>query len=254
MGKNNSEKQYQNSHKIFVCLDTNILISLAGLQFGNEYEIGQMKKFGQFQDMCEFKKLIDKKEIIAIVTPFVLEEILQGVEKYGNDTLRYLQKSNVKILDISENELKTYFEQVEKISTVYSERISRETIKKICIANNITNYQFPKRVFKLGKTSNGEPAVQNDARIMAEASLLGVALVTNNTLDFINNHRQEILRHFNQKLHLSSNAIPLSTRAFLWNYKKKQMFSFPKSDNVKFLTSPKDAKSKKRPPADEPTL
>ena len=225
--KNPSSKQnggYVN-RKYFVCLDTNIVISMAGLHKKDQHEIETLRANGKFDSIRAFKQAVDKRQITAVITPYVLQELCDGALLWGYDTLNYLQKSNIRVLDIPENKLHAYFTEIEQIATMYSTKLNRYTISDIAHAQGHKPGEYPQRVFGMKKDKKtGQMAPSNDARIMAEASKLGLMLVTNNTIDFIFNHRPDLISRINRKLNLPSRAIPCTSLDILKLYKTSQPF------------------------------
>ena len=213
--KNNGYKNL----KYFVCLDTNIVISMAGLHTNNKHEIETLHLNGMFDSVKAFKSAIDKRQITAIITPYVLQELCDGATVWGYDTLNYLQKSNIKVLNIPEDKLASYFTEIEQIATIYTTKLNRYAISDIAHAKGHKPCEYPARAFSLQKDkATGQLIPSNDARIMAEASKLGLILVTNNTIDFIYGHRPDLISRLNQKLNLPSKSIPCTTSDILKRY------------------------------------
>lgn len=244
MSKKNSMSSSSGGYinrKYFVCLDTNVVISMAGLHTKNQHEIETLRLNGKFDSIKAFKQAVDKRQITAVITPYVLQELCDGALLWGYDTLNYLQKSNIKILDIPENKLRAYFMEIEQIATMYSTKLNRYTISDIAHAQGHKPSEYPSRIFSMHKDKKtGQTVPRNDARIMAEASKLGLMLVTNNTIDFIYNHRPELIGRLNRKLNLPSRAIPLTTPDVLKLYKASQPFPRLK-DTIGQIISAKDA-------------
>lgn len=230
------------NRKYFVCLDTNIVISMAGLHTKNQHEIETLRLNGKFDSIKAFKTAVEKRQITAVITPYVLQELCDGALLWGYDTLNYLQKSNIKILDIPENKLHAYFTEIEQIATLYSTKLNRYTLSDIAHAQGRKPSDYATRVFSMQKDKQtGQSVPRNDARIMAEASKLGLMLVTNNTIDFIYGHRPELIGRINRKLNLPSRAIPLTSPEVLKMYNASQ--PFPKiKDTIGKIISAKDAK------------
>ena len=226
--KQKPRKNKTNNAKYTVCLDTNVVISLAGLHNNNQTEINTLKANKQYASVKAFKEAIEKRQIVAVITPIVLQEILKGVDSWHASTLTFLQKSNIFVLDMPEKRLAKYFLEIENIATNYSKKLNRYTINDIAFAAGNKPSEYPSRIFNC-KTdkATGQPIIQNDARIMAEAAKLGLVLVTNNTLDFIHKHRPELISKANRQLGLPSRAIPVTTTEVLQMYKRS--LPFPKA-------------------------
>ena len=80
--KNNGYKNL----KYLVCLDTNIVISMAGLHTNNKHEIETLHLNGMFDSVKAFKSAIDKRQITAIITP--LAEIAKEDSRSSTEDLR----------------------------------------------------------------------------------------------------------------------------------------------------------------------
>lgn len=224
------QKKANHNAKYMVCLDTNIVISLAGLHNQNQTEISTLKANGFYESVRQLKSAIEKRQIVAVITPIVLQELVKGMNSWANTTIQYLQKSNILVLDMPENKLEKYFLDVENIATSYSKKLNRYTIIDLAHASGRKPGEYPTRIFACKKDKEtGLPIIQNDARIMAEASSLGLLLVTNNTVDFIHNHRPELIQKANRQLGLASRAIPVTSIQILQMYKKSLPFPKPKN-------------------------
>ena len=228
------QKNAKSAAKYMVCLDTNIVISLAGLHNKNQTEINTLKANGQFVSVKELKSTIEKRQIVAVVTPIVLQEIIKGTESWHNETLKFLQKSNILVLDIPANKLEKYFLQIEQTATQYSKKLNRYTINDIAFAAGNKPSEYPQRIFNCkNDKQTGQPIIQNDARIMAEAATLGLVLVTNNTIDFIHKHRPELISKANRQLGLPARAVPVTSQQVLQMYRKNLPFPKTKNKSIK---------------------
>lgn len=178
-----------------VCLDTNVVISLTALE--NPW-IGSRGKLWDLnlKKVQALQKLIDEKKINAVVTPYVLQELYLGCSKYGKCSLQYLQDHNIFVLDIPKEKDIYYFEDVENTALRYCGRNKnpyapnpREGRNK---EDKIFNLDYEDRIRR--------PHIK--ARIVAEASLLGCSLITQDGKSYYHDFKDLQIAKINKDLRL----------------------------------------------------
>lgn len=225
MSVKNPKAKKQNNFRYAVCLDTNIVISLAALRYGNPMELRTLKLNNKYESIKQLSDAIKKRQIVAIITPTVLSEITEAAQFFDYGTLEFLQRSNIQILQIPQNNEAEYTEKVEKIATAYSTTINKFALADIAEANGGNVATYAHRVFPSRKDrQTGKLILQPDALIMAESASLGLMLATNNTLDFIYGHRPEIISKINRKLALGPRATPHTTTSLMEMYRAGMPF------------------------------
>ena len=189
-------------------LDSNIIINLFEIHNGTAPDYyHQDKDF--LLSVYHLYDLIPNSDFNFYITPAVLSEIKDGVEKYGHDEeiFQFIADMGIE-LAVVPDELQT---ACNKIKQTYLGK------------NKEANY--------LGKAFSMENA--SDAQIMAEATVLGLDVITNNTRHFIGEHKGQssikdrILR-INNALGFSQ-GVPNTSYQFL---KKKVPELFDRHGNI----------------------
>ena len=175
-------------------LDSNIIINLYDIYNGiapNYYH--QDKDY--LLSIYHIYDLVENSEFKFFITPAVFDEIKQGVEKYGHDAGIYQFIADMGI----------------SLATIPDELQEEcNTLRQTYLGKNRQNSY-------LGKAFTRENA--SDAQIMAEATVLGLDVITNNTKHFIGGHqnnssiKNRILR-INNELGYTQ-GIPNSSLEFL---------------------------------------
>lgn len=185
-------------YRYTVCLDTNIVISMAGVAYGDKEEIDMLISSHKYDSICKLAEAIKKGQVIAVITPVVLQELLQCANRDGARLMDFFKKSQFRLLDMPEEELEQHFKEVEKLAEYYSKKISPQKLSSIAKQYKLSTNSIASRPFSVKRDKQtGEIVVDNDARIMAESVLLGVKLVTNNTHHFLYGHRPLLISHIN---------------------------------------------------------
>lgn len=186
-----------------VCLDTNVVIALTVLWSADKGNACQIPpRDSTFKGIRQLQKLIEEDKIIAIVTPYVMEELYFGIKRFGDGFLNYMKQNNVCALDIPKEKDVYYFEDVENTALRYCGRCKSPYAPHPIEGRNREN-----QVFQLEfKQHIKRPNI--DARIMAEASLLGCPLLTHNIHHFMDNGKAEDITRINKEINLGDGLRP----------------------------------------------
>ncbi|MFQ6749538.1 MAG: hypothetical protein ACLRFR_01685 [Clostridia bacterium] len=233
MSVKNPKAKKQNRFRYAVCLDTNIVVSLAALRYGNEMELRTLKLNKKYESIKQLSDAIKKRQIIAIITPTVVAEIAEAAQFFDYGTLEFLQRSNIQVLQIPEEKQDSHNKAIKKIAAAYSTTINKFTLADIAEANGGNVATYAHRVFSSKKNrETGKIVLQPDALIMAESAYLGLVLVTNNTLDFIYGHRPELISKINRGLNLSPRALPHTSPRIMEMYHNGLPFPHITKDDI----------------------
>ena len=237
MSVKNPKAKKQHFYRYAVCLDTNIIVSLAALRYGNQMELRTLKLNKKFESVKQLADAIKKRQIIAIITPTVVAEITEAAQFFDYGTLEFLQRSNIQVLQIPEDKQDSYNKSIKKIAAAYSTTINKFALADIAEANGGNVATYAHRVFPSKKNrETGQIMLQPDALIMAESAHLGLILTTNNTLDFIYGHRPELISKINRGLNLSPRALPHTSPRIMEMYNNG--LPFPHSSKNDYLVIP----------------
>ncbi|MDD4815741.1 MAG: hypothetical protein PHQ62_01205 [Clostridia bacterium] len=187
-----------------MCLDTNIIISLAGIDNGNQSAINQLKQQDIYSSYIYILEKIKNGEIRAIITPTVYKEIMQGVSRFGTNTINFIRNNNFYLIEVPEQKIEIFNYRVNKLAKIYCGKLTNKQKQEIKKINSKPNFWYADSVF--GWKTEKRPI--NDAIIMAETAILGVPIITNNTKDFTKRGRQDIISYINSSMHLRPSAKP----------------------------------------------
>lgn len=187
-----------------ICLDTNVLINLAGIKNGNQAIINQLKQQDIYLTHLYLLDKIKKEEVRAIITPTVYQEIMQGLRRFGTETINFIRDNNFYLIEIPEQKIEIFHHKVNKVAKAYCQKLDNNQKQEIKKINSKPNYWYADSVF--GCNNNNKPI--NDAIIMAETAILGIPIITNNTKDFTKGGRQDIISYINGSMRLRPSAKP----------------------------------------------
>lgn len=197
------EKKILNRHKTsVVALDTNTFISMAKLDPNVNFQHGT--KMGFNQSCRDIRRMAANGHVKFIITPTVLAEIMRGLtekEKLFLDEYCFIYLPKDEAL---------FARQTYELARQYTSTSTMRT-----------------------ELENGQPT--KDALIMAEATILGLSLLTNNVKDFTNydRHRHEKsgkrtmdITHINDRMGYSFEVdgkklvpLPCTSFEFLQNFR-----------------------------------
>lgn len=207
-----------------VCFDTNILIQMKGLVTGNPEELRSMRKAGFTKSIEQLYKLVKHGKIIPVITPTVLKEVLHGVSYYGYDLVDFIRDNNFLVFEVDREHRDTWRKQTSQLATSYCTKLNSSEIKSIRRFIKDENSRIVKAVFPV-KTISGDKIVPiNDARIMAEATYVGLPLITNNVKDFTFENRANVISYINKKRGYKSTSRPYTSEEFMEYYHDRRVF------------------------------
>lgn len=196
------------------CIDTNFLIKLYASYTKNSTKIQTLLS----RDKCsaiplKFLKLVKDKKVNVYITSTVLLEFYRyhKFEDYENRK-RFLEEMGFKRISFgyfSEEVNKECHAMRAELVKMYTAKLEQEEKEKILKKRSlkITNCQ-----------ALNNPAFTRkdkaDARIMAEAVIAGVPLITLNTNHFIKRNRPEIISYLSAKLVNPLQAKPITLEGF----------------------------------------
>jgi len=194
-----------------ICLDTNILIYLAGIENNNKAVIYELKKDGVYSSLVCLMDKIKKEEVRAIITPTVYKEINRGVPKFGTATIDFIKNNNFFLFEIPENQRIIFYEKTNKMIKAYCQKLTNRQKQEIRMKNSKPNFWYADSVFGYDINRRGKIVPINDAIIMAETAIFGIPIITNNTKDFTKEGRKEIIAYINKINHIRPSAIPYTS-------------------------------------------
>lgn len=139
-------------------LDSNVVISLTKFNSKKPFKLIMQEnnlEYNTCKTIFELYNKIESGQIKALISPVVFDEISQGTRKYGNSCINYLVSSKIKITVLSQK-------QMEVVSA---------------LTDHYFKYKSKSREAVFIKNDNKRNWA-NDAHIMAEASVLGVDILT----------------------------------------------------------------------------
>ena len=208
-----------------VSIDTNILIKLTALQTGNKQEISFMTQHGELESLEQFLFLMQHQKVRPIITPIVLSEVLQGIEKHGTDIIDFIKNNNIFVVDLNEKQQTTFFSESAKLANRYCRPVTNK--EKIAIVKKPQHLKAcPKELFHSYYDKEIHRRItNNDSLVMAQSTVLGTALITNDLKDFIANGRPQLIGYINETQGYKEESRPYSNNAFIQKY--GQHFKFP---------------------------
>lgn len=196
------------------CIDTNFLIKLYGSYCKNKTKIDMLLS----RDKCsqpplKFLKLVKDQKIRVYVTSSVLFEFYL-YDKFGDfeNRKRFLEEIGFKRISFNHFSEKMKEEckaMRDELIELYTTQLQKEERQKMFENKSlkITNRQYL-----------DNPAFEKknkaDAKIMAEAVVIGIPLITLNTRHFIARNRPEIISYLNIKIAEPSQAKPITIEGF----------------------------------------
>ena len=207
-----------------VCFDTNILIQMKGLVTNNPEEMRSMRKAGFTKSIQELYRLVKHGKIIPVITPTVLKEVLHGVSYYGYDLVDFIRDNNFLVFEVDREHRNFWRKQTNQLANSYCTKLNSSEIK--CIRKFIKdeNSRIVKTVFPVKEISNEKIVPINDARIMAEATYVGLPLITNNVKDFSFDNRANVISYINKKKGFKATSKPYTSQEFLEYYHDRKVF------------------------------
>ena len=202
-------------HVPVVCLDTNILIQMKGLTTGNKEEMKSMENAGVTESVGRLYKLIKHGKISAIITPTVLKEVLHGVSYYGFDLVDFIRDHNILIFEVDREHRESWRVQTNNLAKAYCTNLKADDISKLHRIYKDHSASYSKSVFGVKILSKNKIVPINDARIMAEATYLGLPLITNNTKDFHHDNRANVISYINRRKGFKYTSRPYTSEEFL---------------------------------------
>lgn len=203
----------------FISVDTNILIKLLALQQNDTKVIAEMKDVGELDSITDLNTLINARRIKPVITPVVLSEIIQGIEYHGTDLVDFVRDSNVYVLDIDDKHRRKFFEQSENLAAKYCRSLTRADVFPILKNPHVKAKKCPQHLFHVEYNSKmGKVLPNNDARVMAQTTVSGLSLITNDFKDFIADNRPLLIGEFNNKYKYKDECLPYSSAMFIKRY------------------------------------
>jgi len=197
------------SNRADMVMDTNILINLAGLNARNEGVIKSLKKQQIYSSLQFVLHKIKNDEIRAIIVPTVYSEIMQGVNRFGFGTLNFIRRNNFYVVEIPPKKANMFFGKAKQMATIYSQELTERQIKNIKNFDRDSRVWYPDRVFDLTINKRTQEIIPiNDAFVMAETSVLGVPILSNDPKHFYVDGRPQIISYLNSSNNLRSGARP----------------------------------------------
>lgn len=146
-------------NKNIFMLDTNVLIALSEYHYLQNidamFKNNEKMSYNGAVSIAKLYDLIDNKKIKVYISDLVVDEINQGIKKYGTSTKDYLVQSNIEVAQMTA-------EQIELSTKLGNHYFNYKTV--------FGNYAFDTHDEKY----NG----LNDAFIMSDATILGLDLIT----------------------------------------------------------------------------
>ena len=169
---------------IKVAMDTNVIIDLSTLYFASERKNELIQKHKEHaKTLQRYLTLIENGDMEIIILPTVMMEIEELSKDFGNRPYKFLFKTKTNFYryqPCSRHELKNFTNQVIELSESYCHTIKPDAkdpcYKKyyINLKNKGVGYSNANTPFF--RTYNHRPSL--DSRIMAEATVLGLNLIT----------------------------------------------------------------------------
>ena len=207
-----------------VCFDTNILIQMKGLATNNHEEMRTMRKAGFTKSIEQLYKLVKHGKVIPVITPTVLKEVLHGVSYYGYDLVDFIRDNNFLVFEVDREHRDSWRKQTNQLASSYCTKLNSSEIKSIKRYIKDDNSRIVKSVFPVKIISNEKVVPINDARIMAEATYLGLPLITNNVKDFSFENRANVISYINKKRGYKATSKPYTSEEFMDYYHDRKVF------------------------------
>lgn len=179
-----------------ICLDTNIIIAMALIENNIEELVRELKSDNTYDSLKQMLQKLKNYKECYLILPTVYEEIIKLNEGFGGILLNFIRNNNFYLVQIDVFQSYEYFNEVNKLIGLYTKELTEDDYSKIRQLDIIKNRIYPKRAFKLIKRNDITGPVR-DARILAEATILGLPFVTNNTFDFFHNGKKFIINYLN---------------------------------------------------------
>lgn len=215
MDKYNSSPQF--------CLDTNIVINLACCEYDLKERVDSLIESKDYKSTLKLHYAIKDNKLKAIITPTVLTELFNLKNPiYRTLIAKYLCFNDIYILDIPHATRETFINKVDYLALEYSKTFTQEEIEKICLGTHKDPLSYTHNVFGLRKDELGNKVAINDAKILSEAAIVGLPLITNNTRDFTKKNRRDLIKIMNTKNNIPRSVLPYTNKevfSFIQNYK-----------------------------------
>ena len=211
-----------------IAFDTNMIIGLSRIYFNRvQSKTLTDKERKHNRVLQEYLKMMENKEIEVIILPTVLEEVKAISSKFDNLPLNYLYKSNSTFYRYQPTtiaEEKNFAKDVFDLAEMYCQPkewgSSKGLIKQYYTVLKNKHISFKGADKPFFRRYNNHPSF--DARIMAEASVLNLNLITHD-YDFVEGNLPEKIQAFNYAYNKKKSK-PFEAEEFLTLlYRKKNL-------------------------------
>lgn len=196
-----------------ICVDTNILIHFYEIEKNKGNKIDKMKRNNIYYDMHYLYRSFKNGKIRIVIPPTVFREIENGAIYFGKNQLEFLKNNNFYVYNYPKEEKREFVNKIFNLAKEYSTPLSTADRKMFAKMHNINAKDLPNYIFKPLSYMYDHIIPQRDALIMAESSLIGLPLVTENYKDFFIQHRYDLIAHINHSHGLSREVKPLSCKS-----------------------------------------